>query len=63
MISAVSQCSDSDIWWALVRHLLARRLNATHDELEVGEVIALVLTDHQEFFLRVADAPCRPCEP
>ena len=56
MISAVSQCSDRLICAALSRRLLARRLHAAHDELEVREVVALVLADHQEVALAVGAA-------
>ena len=42
MISAVSQCSDSEIWSAMsgAPH---GRLDAAHDELEVGQVVALAV--------------------
>ena len=51
MISAVSQCSDSEIWRGPFGELLARGLDAAHDELEVRDVVALVLADHQELAL------------
>ena len=36
--------------------LFARRLDAAHDEFEMGVVVTLVFLDHQEIFLRVRSA-------